>query len=94
MKTNELVTKLANSFEGLAKQQSSTEEYMLEIASAQNKLGVLAMTLLQMLAEKDLLDADEVLQRLEKNSEDVLSKDGDCAKPLSSLLEKGTDDES
>ena len=73
--------------EDVAKQNQETSAYLSDVVLAQNKSGVLVMTLLQMLIEKGILTKEEVEQREAENCQLVLDDDGGCVESLGTLLE-------
>jgi len=79
---------IENLLKGLQERFDESFKYGNELALAQTQTGVLVMTLLQMLSERGVLDLEEVHKRLEANKALVMSPEGDCVAPLSSLLEK------
>lgn len=80
---------LVNLLTEIQKQIDESVKYGNDLAIAQTKSGVLVMTLLQLLSEKGILSLDEVHKRMEANEALVISPEGDCVAPLSSILEKG-----
>jgi predicted transcriptional regulator len=70
-----------------AKQSEETAQYLNEVVKAQNLTGVLVMTLLQMLLEKNMVTKAEIQRRFDLNKSIAISEDGDCKVSLSKLLE-------
>lgn len=91
------LVKLRQAMERVVAQNLETQDFLNEVVIAQNKGGVLTMTLLQMLIEEGLLKKEEVEKRVNANELLVLSPEGDCKISLSTLLNDrdsgGKDDE-
>lgn len=81
-----LQAKFSKLIEAVTENEKEVHSHLNEVALAQNQSGVLMMTLLQMLIEKDFLTKEEVETRFEENKKLVLDEDGGCVKALSSLL--------
>lgn len=89
------MTKLQAKFSKLIKAVTENEQevhtHLNEVTTAQNRGGVLIMTLLQLLLEKEIVSKEELAERFEQNQKAVLDEDGGCKIPLSSLLDKGVE---
>lgn len=79
--------KVIVALQNAARQSEETAQYLNEVVKAQNLTGVLVMTLLQMLMEKNMVTKNEIQRRFELNKSIALSDDGDCKIPLTKLLE-------
>ena len=64
------------------------------IIIAQNKMGVLVMTLLQTMIKKGLITETEVEMAVAANEQLALDDEGGCKISLTSLLHTGDEDES
>ena len=76
-------------FDALASRDRETVDYLNEVVMAQNNLGVLVTTAMQILIEKGLINQDELEKTLSLNKQKVLSPEGDCVAPVTSLLSEG-----
>jgi len=81
------IKKHGNALQKIAENQMILQNSMQEIILAQNKSGVLVMTLLQILIEKGIMTREEVESRVFANEEVALDKEGGCSIPLSTLLD-------
>jgi len=76
----------ASKINKLLNTQKSIGDCLDGIILAQNKSGVLTMTLLQLLMEKGLFTLEEIETRLTHNEGLALDEDGGCQIPLSQLI--------
>ena len=84
-----LEAKFSKLIKDIAAREREVHEYLNEVVVAQNRSGVVLMTLFQMLIEKGLLDREEIEKRFEQNQQLALDGDGNCVIELRSLLDMG-----
>jgi len=87
-KMAKLESKFAKLLAEITKTNQGVNEYLNEVVLAQNKSGVVMMTLFEMLIEKGVLDKDEIEARVAQNEKLALDEDGNCIIALTSLLDK------
>lgn len=85
---SKIQSKFSQLLKRIADRDAEVHEYLSEVVKAQNLSGIVMMTLFQMLAERGVLDKEEIEARVEQNKKLALDEDGNCVIPLMSLLEK------
>lgn len=85
------MNKIKKSIETCAGNINSMASAIEDVILAQNNLGVVSMTLMQVMIERGLITEDSIQERITANEKLVMDANGNCVKPLSTILDQNGD---